>query len=87
MSAIRDWDKFIDRLMRVRQQDYYQRSEGTQDNLAKVVIRMEQRKSDLDIPDSAIRIVSYFARNDRAIIIPDANVRQAFHHARRAMNL
>ena len=87
MSYIRDWGKFFDKLMRVRQQDYYRRSEGTQDNLIKVVIRMEQRKSDLGIPDSAIRIVSYFARNDRALIIPDANVRQAFHHALRAMNM
>lgn len=87
MSYIRDWGKFFDKLMRVRQQDYYRRSEGTQDNLAKVVTRMEHRKSDLDIPDRAIRIVSYFARNDRALIIPDDNVRQAFHHARRAMNL
>ena len=87
MSAIRDWDKFIDRLLHSYQTTAHQRSERTQDNLAKVVIRMEHYQRELSIPDSAIRIVYYFARNAKAIIIPDANVRQAFHHARRAMNL
>lgn len=87
MSAIRDWDKFIDRMLHSHQTSKHERSVSTQDNLAKVVIRMEHYQRELNIPDRAIRIVSYFARNAKAIIIPDANVRQAFHHARRAMNL
>ena len=87
MSAIRDWDKFIHRLLHSYQTTDNQRSANTQDNLAKVVIRMEHYQRELNIPDRSIRIVSYFARNAKAIIIPDANVRQAFHYARRAMNL
>lgn len=87
MSAIRDWDKFIDRLLRNYQTTDHYRSSNTQDNLHKVLIRMQRYQEELHIPDRAIRIVAYFARNDRAVIIPDANVRQAFLHARRAMNL
>lgn len=87
MSEIRDWNRFIDRLLRNYQNAAHYRSESTQDNLRKVLIRMKRYQKELLIPDRAIMIVDYFARNNNALIIPDANVRHAFLHARRAMNM
>ena len=87
MPAIRDWDKFIDRLLKNNQEAGKPRSMNTQDCINKVVMRMERYQQELNIPDSSIKIVSYFAKNRDAVIIPDANVRRAFFHARRAMNL
>lgn len=77
-------DTRLDRMLRRKVSEYASRGDSDSEFLAKAADLMQLRKDRLKIPDRSIVIISYLATHNTAVIVPDANVTQAFNDAKRA---
>lgn len=81
-------DTRLDRLLRKSGKELYaKRTDSDCEFLHSAADVMTAQREKLRIPQRSIAIIRYLAREPMALIIPDANVTQAFNHAKQAFAL
>lgn len=81
-------DTRLDRMLRKSEKELYaKRTDSDCEFLHLAANVMTAQREKLRIPQKAIAIIRYLAREPMALIIPDANVTQAFNYAKQAFSV